>query len=492
MASTFDQFELLLRERMPDGITNLMLEDDDVAWNIIGTMAPETEGGASEYDTGSSDYPSELQAKYRIKVQRGGRVGARNFAGNTLEAAGFDSHQYIGQAIDALYLDPRKTPLASYIGIKMALKRIIGSITVNKQQFFAQKMATPLDDLVSDAVMDATAHVRSIIVNSFYTDGTGTVAYALNSETVTETAGGVTVELDQGMAGRFMKGQRVVAGTDADPSVLRTGAGANGASGEMIVTDVNMDSTPGSINLQSVNGVGNVSITAGDRLFLADTYAFGGASHAVNSRVPHGVEAYLISSGVYPGTIQPKFTSGIDVSNYSELRALIGGNEAALVEPSWETMGPVIDNIKNSQRSVPTAWIMERAIKTRWSLNNYSNDAMIQVPMGATFQAAGGVAGPVLSHMEDRFQPLTSIRVRPKSILGLNPSTWRKFIPMGDRAIEWFYSRGVASGISSIFMPVIDNGITTELAEAPFDAFCEFGCFDPKANFRRIGFQIQS
>lgn len=493
MAGAFDQFEILLRERMPDGMINLMLDDDPVEWNIIGAMEPETIGGATEYNTGDSDFPAGFEAKYRIKVQRAGRVGARTFTGNTVEAAGFDAHQYIGQANDATYLDPRKTPLASYIGIKMALKRIIGSVAVNKQQFFAQLATTPLDDLVSDAVVDSTAHVRSLLVNCFHTDGTGVVSFALNSETVTETAGGTTVELDQGMAGRFMKGQRIVAGTDANPSVLRTGAGVNGASGEMVVTDVNMDSTPGSINLQSVNGVGNVSITAGDRLFLADTYGFGGASHAVNARVPQGIESLLIATGVYPGTISPKFTSGINVANYSELRALISGSDAALVEPSWEVMGPLIDNIKNSQRTVPTAWLMERAIKTRWALNNYANDAMVQVPMGATYQAAGGVAGPVLSHMEDRFQALISTHVRAKSILGLNPSTWKKFVPLGDRNIQWHYSRGVASGISSIFMPCTADGATaTELADAPFDTFCEFGCFDPKANFRRIGLQIQS
>jgi hypothetical protein len=111
--------------------------------------------------------------------------------------------------------------------------------------------------------------------------------------------------------------------------------------------------------------------------------------------------------------------------------------------------------------------------------------------MGATFQAAGGVAGPVLSHMENRFQKFSSKRVRPNSILAINPSTWRKFMPMGDRTIHWVYGSGPLSGFNSVYGPVYSGRQLTELADAPFNAYCQFGCTNPRANFRRLGLRAQ-
>jgi hypothetical protein len=111
--------------------------------------------------------------------------------------------------------------------------------------------------------------------------------------------------------------------------------------------------------------------------------------------------------------------------------------------------------------------------------------------MGATFQAAGGVAGPVLSHMEHKFQKFNSIRVRPNSLLGIAPSTWRRYMPLGDRTIHWVYGNGPLSGIASIFGPVSSGTQLTELADAPFNAYGQFGLTDPRSNLRRLGLNSQ-
>ena len=492
MADAFSQFEILLRERVPDGVINLMMEDDDVAWGLIGAMQPETVGGAAEYDTVAADYPSQYEAKYKIKIQRGGRVAGRKFSGGTFVTSGKDSQLYMGQGADAKYLDPKLTPLASYIQIKMVLKRVIGDLAINRQQFYADLIDTPVEDIAADQTIDAVERVRAWSTNAFYSDGTGSLAQALAAVNVDETAGGQVVTLTGGSFARFNMGDLVVAASTANPRVQRLGNGANGGVGRMYVVDIDRTSLPGAIRLQSAPGVGTVAIQVNDHLMLEESYIFGGASNAVNATVQQGVESLLITTGVFPGSISPKFPTGCDVAHYNVLRSFVEGTEGGTDEPSMPLMSSLIDNIKNAKRTVPTAWIAERGVWSRWSILDQQTQAVVQVPMGAQYQAAGGVAGPALSHMEDRFNKFTSVKVRPKSILGLNPDTWKKFIPMGDRSIHWFYGRGPMAGVSSIFAPVVDGTQPTETAHAPFDAFCEFGCFDPQANFRRVGLNTVS
>ncbi len=204
-----------------------------------------------------------------------------------------------------------------------------------------------------------------------------------------------------------------------------------------------------------------------------------------------GIESLLINSGTFPGSTSPKFPSGLDVDHHAELKAFITDTSSTPEDPTMESMTILLDKILDIEKAPPTALIGERSLWTLFSQLERDNNTLVQVPMGQTFQAASGVAGPMLSHMEHRFQKFSSIRIREGTVVGINPSTWRKYIPMGDRTIRWVLSNGVFSGAPSIFGPLHDGVQLLETVDAPFDGFVEFGCLDPRANFRRIGLRTQ-
>ena len=487
MADSFDQFETLLREYISDTVVNLQLKDDDPSWNMMDTFEPDTIGGKRVYDTSASEFPAGYEAQYRVKVQSGGRIASGKFAGNTLAMMGKDKHLAMGQAASALYLDPTLTPLAAWIELRLILKRILGSVTVNHQQVTAQLASTPIEDVGSDYLEDATRRFRSHVVNVWYGAGDATLAQVNKSGgyTVLAADGGTEIVLDNGTYGRFMKGDLIVAGSDDADRTQRTG----NISGFMRVVNIDTDSR--TIYLQAQAGEGDITLSDDDHLILADTFDFAESTVAASSMVGEGVESLLINSGTYPGSTSPAFTSGLDVAHHSELKSFLQDDESAKINPTMDALTELLDKILDTGRDPPTAFISERSVWTLHAQLERENNALYNVPMGGTFQAAGGVAGPVLSHMEHRFQKFSSIRVRPNSVLGINPSTWRRYMPLGDRTIHWVYGTGPLSGIASIFGPVSTGTQLTELADAPFNAYLQFGCTDPRANFRRLGLNAQ-
>lgn len=486
MADAFQQFEPLLRENLSGFVQNGVIEDDDPAWNLIDTIPPEPLGGKREFDTASSDYPPGYEVKYRIKVQIGGRISGGSFVGNTMVMMGKDSHLAVGQGADALYLDPRETPQASYIPIAMVLKRIRGSVVLNDQQFWADVASNPIEQVVGDYIEDATRRYRGYIINHFYGDGTASLAQVNGATVVPETAGGITVALKgNGTFAKFFEGDLLVAGSDANPRVQRAGAIA----GKMRVVAINPDLR--TIKLQSQPGEGNISLSDSDHLMYEGSYVFGGASHAVNSRVPQGVESLLINTGTFPGSVTPTFASGLDVTHHTALMSFIQDTTSSPEEPSMENMTTLLDKMIDIRKRPPAAWIAESSVWSRYGIIERENNAIVQVPMGALFEPAGGIASPIMGHKNFRFQDFSSARIRPQSILGFSPESFRKFMPMGDRTIHWVYGTGTRSGFASIFGPVSQGVQLTEMVDAPFNGFCEFGCLDPRANFRRLGVKNQ-
>lgn len=493
MADAFDQFELLVREYIAPAVTDLTMPSDDVAQDLIGTFQPETIGGRRGPYSTTDLSPAGYEARYEIKVQVGGRVAGGTFLGNTQTMMGKNTHLVMGQAADALYLDPRKTPSRSYIELAMRLKRIKGSITINRQQYFADMATKPIEAVAGDHVMDAVQRLRSYISNAWYGNGSGYLAQVNNAAgvSVTETAGGVEVAIDGGTFARFMKGDIIVGTTNADPYVQRAGS----ISGLMRV--VNIDADNRSIWLQSEPGEGTIALSDNDVLLYADTYLFGGASHEVNSLVPQGVgiaggSGLLRSSGVFPGSVNARYGSGgLSVADHSELKSFIVDRTATPVDPTPDEISSVVDKILDANMEPPTAVIGERSLWTLYAMLERETHGVIQVPMGAPFQAAGGVSGPIIRHMEHSFTRFVSNRIESGSVVGINPSTWMKYMPLGDRSIHWFYGNGPMSGIGSIFGPTFNGIQATELADAPFDAFCEFGCLNPRQNFRIRGLKTQ-
>jgi hypothetical protein len=367
----------------------------------------------------------------------------------------------------------------------MILKRIRGSMTKNQQQVIAELASQPVDAIAGEDMVDSTRVLRSYVLNYLYGDGTGAIALVNDSSptAIDETAGGIAVTIDGGTWGRFNKGDQVVF-TDSSYT-LKTGNGSGGATGYARVVSVDGDAR--TIKIQAEPGVGTITIADNDYILLGETYDF----NASSVLVPNGFESLLINSGVFPGSISPWAVNGLDVGDYTELKAFVAGTDGASEDPTMDAVTELLDKIEEHGYAPPRAWISERGVWTLHAQIERANHGVVQIPMGATFQAAGGVAGPVLSHMEQRFSKFSSKRVRPNCIIAINPDTWMKFMPLGDRTIRWAVGNGALAGYPTIYRPVTSGTRLTELAEAPFDSYCEFGCKNPRANFRRLGLRAQ-
>lgn len=500
MADAFQQFELLLREQLSARVYDLRLEPDDVIETIIGRMDPVPMAGRRRPLSTSDTDPAGYEAIWDVKVQRAGRIGGGKFTGNTLVMMGKDSHLAMGQAADAKYLDPRDTALASYIQCSMVLKRILGGLSVNHQQIAARLIAEPLEDVAADMVEDALVRLRTYKANCFYGDGSASLAQVNKATTtnIVETAGGTEVPIDGGTLNRFMEGDIIVFGTNADPRVQVTGNGANGARGAARVVNVDIDNEgTGGLYLQSMPGVGTIALSDNYHLMLETTYVFGGASNEVNSLAPQGMgvaagSGLLRSSGVFPGTKTLRWSSGLDVAHHSVLKSFVVVN-SPFVDPSMDVITRILDKMRKARKPLPPILIAEHGIWTLFAQLEREASMMTTVPQGTVFNAGAGVSGLVLGHNEHRFVRMESALIAPNTILGINPSTFMTFMLAGGNVIRWKYGNGPLAGIQSIFGPVYaDGGVSlSELSDAPFDALCEFGCSDPRANFRISGVKAQ-
>jgi len=494
MADAFDQFEILLKEFIEPAVVDLTLQDDDPMWNLIGLFKADSLAGKRRgTSTGSSatiTYPAGFEASYRILVQRGGRVAGGRFLGNTTVMMGKDTHLAMGQAADAKYLDPRQTAARSHIEIGMILKRIRGSVTLQKQQILADLATQPIDEIVSGYVEDSIHRVRGYIVNQAYADGTASMAQVNDAapSVVTETAGGTSITIDAGTWGRFEKGDLVVFGTAADPRLPITGAVHNPGRARVVAVDVDNRI----IKVQSEPGEGDITLVDNAHIMLADTYDFTAASVALATTAGNGVESLLVNTGVFPGSIAPQWPSGLDVTHHTELKAFIEDDSSAQVDPTMDAITEMLDKIlEQDPGRAPTAMIAERSLWTLFSQLERESQSLTTVPMATTFVGSGGVAGPTLSHYEHRFQRFSSKKIRPNSILGISPNTFKLFMPLGDRQIHWAYGTGHLSGFPSVFGPTYDGLQLTELADAPFDVFFELGCENPRVNMRKLGVKAQ-
>lgn len=483
MADSFDQFELLLRESVDASVIHLDLEEDDVAWSLMDTWQPVDRAGRDTHNSiGSGD--AGWFAEWKIRVQRGGLVTAGSFAGNTLEVMGADNTLFTGQAADALYPDPAKAALRSWESIRLALKRIQGTYAINRQQILAQLATEPLENVASGAVEDITALVRSLIEAYIYGAGNATIAQVNNAAGYTLAEGSNTaVTVDVGTAFRFVVGQRYVAGTDADPRITAGGT----ASDPAVFRCVDIDTDTRQPLFEPEPGVGNISLTDNDHIFVAGTYDFTAASLALGiTKVAQGFESLLLGAGgTFPGALNGS------VDSHRHLKSYVKGDESNLVPPTPEVVAELIDKITDAGKRPPSVLIAEQSLWTLYSQLERQAGARYPVPQGGAFTASGGVAGPRISHGEVSFTRLSSAKVRPGSIIGISPETFRRFMPLGNKTIKWALSGGGVAGAQSIFGPIRSGRQLSELSDAPFDVFVEIGCTDPRRNLRRIGLHSQ-
>ena len=481
MADSFDQFELLVREMTSGAVVQADLEGDDVIWNVMDTFDAVDSAGRDTSNALASGAAGWF-AEWRMRVQRGGLVTGGTFAGNTPAVMGADDTLFIGQAADALYPDPAQASMRSYESIRMQLKRIQGTYPINRQQILADLATNPIEKVSVGAVEDIAFLVRSLIEAYLYGSGNATVAQVDNASGYTLTKGTNTaVTVKTGTAYRFVIGQRYVHGSNADPRVT-TGSAANPDVFRCV--DIDTD-TRQPLFEPEPDTAGTIALADSDHIMVHGTYNFTAASVALGSLAANGFESLLIKTGNFPGALFPS------VTDHRHLKSYVTGDESNLVAPTPEVVSEMIDKITDSNMTPPSVLIAEQSLWTLYSILERQGGATYPVPQGGAFVASGGFAGPRISHGDVSFTRLASAKTRPGSIVGLSPDTFQRFMPLGHKTINWALTGGGMAGADSIFGPVRSGRQLSELSDAPFDVFVEFGCDMPRRNFRRIGLHSQ-
>ncbi|MHC4067202.1 MAG: hypothetical protein ACYSUI_22245, partial [Planctomycetota bacterium] len=258
----FDQFEELLVEEVSRRVHDLILDTDDISHQVLDGVEPVMTGGKR------ADGNAGYEAKWKIRVQRGGIVSGGGFAGNTLTKAGPSNVLIMGQAADEKYLDPAYTPVRSYIPAFVRLKRKKGSVTLNKAQILADLAANPVEEVAYDETEDAVVNLRHAFSCDFWGDGSGMLARVNNSAGYTIAEGSQQAcAVDWGTISRFMVGKRYVAGSHvalADYGTSqRTGrAGSLNSPGVFRCTDIDVDNL--TVSFESEAGEGNISLSDND------------------------------------------------------------------------------------------------------------------------------------------------------------------------------------------------------------------------------------
>lgn len=497
MANAFDNIAVLLREMVSPAVLKLRTMMDPPEWNLMSSFDPETQGGKREYS--GTEYPTGYDVRYKIEVQKAGRVAGGRLGGNTLVMAGHEAHLAVGSANDSLSLDPRHTPRRSHIEISMPLYRMRGSLVVEEEEMRSQLITDPVEDITANLVEDAVMRVRRMLVNQFVGNGVGWLAQvdASGGLNITETApgtSGVAVPLKFGTYQRFMVGDRILFAADPGGGATwtrKTGTLPN--SGVCVVVDLDEDNRQ--LRVNSLPGEGTIAVADSDYIIPLEHYDFLAATHAAAQVMPPGLESFILSSGVFPGTLNARYPTGLNVTDHQVLKGWREGSPtstgSSLVEPRMENLTILLDRIIDTGKEPPVAWLAERSIWTLLSILEREDNMVVNVPMGQVYNAGAGVAGPVLGHMEHRFQKFNSTSLRPNTIFGMNPRFWKLFIPLGDRTLRWRYGNGVLSGYPSIFGPTYDGFRLADMAHAPFDVFAAFGLIDPKTQMLKFGVKSQ-
>lgn len=477
MADSFAVYEMLLREEFGPATIDLTLENDDVIWQIMRTLAAKSTAGRMTNRAGSSDENTPgWECSWPIRIQRGGRVTGGKFGRSEILMMGPNSDRAMGQTATDLYLDPTKTPKRSSLNVKMKLKRFKGQIVINRDEIEADMAANPVEDIAFNQIEDAVYQLRRMITAHAWADGTASLAQVDGSgHTIYAAAGSVTAAnsfpLKTGTGMRFVEGQRYVIGTDADPRVQRGSA--------LRCVEIDNDGRPW---FQVEPGGSNISLTDGDHIMVEENYDFNAASVAAGSLAINGIESLLRNSGNFPGT-------GHDVAKVLKLQSFITDTESSRVLPTPEEFAVIPDQMTHLGIMPPPVAIAQQELWTYAAQLERQSGATYPVPQGAAFTASGGVDGPVLSHAGRTFARLSSAQCRPGAVHGLDPNSFMKFTPLGDRTIKWAASGGPMSGQPSMFLPIRNGNRLTGDSSADFDAFFEMGCENPRLNYRRLGYE---
>lgn len=487
MADVFDQLEVILREHIHMPVRDLRLESGagaDPAWFLMDSgMDAVTVGGRR------SDGTAGYEASYRIKIQGGGMMEGGRWTGGTVGGIGASDHLPISNAADELYPDPRQAPDTKHQQINLLLKKLTGLYRLNVEQIYARLIAEPLEDVTMDVTEDIATLYRTLLLSYFYGNGIGTLAQ-INGGTLTisSTSGeGTAITIDNGTPLRFVKGQRYAfrddgGANDATTAIVWRNGATSGTIG--IARCVDHDMVTRTVFFEPEAGVGNIVVEDNDHIVLYNTLTMTTGTPNATTLVPNGVMSLLLDSGTFPGT-------SLSVASYQHLRSFVQGSDSAMVDPSPDVIAEIMDLISETGKPMPRDLIAEQSIWTRYGQLERATGALYVVPQGAQFQPSGGYTAPTLGHFDASgtvmFNRHTSAMVRQNMILGLSRESFIKFMPGGNKTIHWRRTRSGVSGTQGIFREVTVGSQLSKLLSAEFDVWGEFGCIDPRRNFRYIG-----
>lgn len=461
----FDRFQHILPEMVEMAVDDLIIGDEptDPLYQFVQSSRQVTKLGKT------TDSTPGYEAEWTMLVQRGGMAAGATFGASTVNKMGSNSRHIMGQSANDLTLDPTLAPKRSYERLKSRLRKMKGVYVIDQEDIDAMELSAPFEDLVQGATEDVTLLLRKLWSAIAWGAGNGVIGYAGAAASLT-TSTVVAVPIAQAQIFRFIPGQRYVfaesdlsapiGGTAIEPAVARC---------------IYVDDKRLKVGFQCETTA--LSVDAGDAIVYADMYDFVGAS----SLACNGIESLLISSGNFPDT-------SIAVSGYPQLQAFIEGDStmASPENPEPEIIDEIVSRMMQSDPMTPPALFAEDAVWLLWSHLERRHQSIVSVPQGVTFNAAGGVLGPVISSGGKMFAKVTSNCCRPNTIFGLDAATFTRYGP-GDQLVHWRTSNGGASGVPAIFRSVPMGTRLTNMYAADFHTFGQLANRRPSRNLIRHG-----
>jgi len=354
---SFTQFERLLLEAVDPSIHDLVLEEPvDPIWDLLDTFPAIEQGGKTTDRAGSSNKgDAGYEASWELMIQRGGRFSGGSMSGNTNTIGGYGNTLTLGTTTLATYLDPLKTPMRSNIEVKMALKRLRGSLVCNRTQIHNKIIGKGVGVVATDETEDAVYQLRKLISSCCYSRK-GRVAQFVEGDDVSETT--VWFSVKSGTIFRFVIGQRYVAAADDGDGTHtpRTGTVSTPLPG--IFRCVGLDPDEDKVAFQAETGEGTISISADDWIFQEGMYDFTSGSEV--DLAPNGIDSLLIKTGTYPGT-------GWNVAEQTVLKSFIDDNTSSYENPTPELLADMADKMERAGYPAPPVWIAPPTVWTYYA-----------------------------------------------------------------------------------------------------------------------------
>lgn len=477
----FDQFQILLNQKMQQSVEHLELPEVDDVFPQLAMSAQNLAELGQIQDLAIASLTPGYEASWTAKLQSGGLITGGDFGQTQLAKMGPGNNLIMGIATNSLGVDPTKAAQPSYIKLKSRLKKVIGCYTENWEKLESRIVARPIETAM-DVIEDTTKLIRSTAGSCFWGNGYGVMGEVdLAAGYNILEASVVWVAIKNSQIFRFIKGQRYVAASlvSGVPTTPRTGTGGLNSPAVMRCVGINPQTLK--VGFQSETGEGTIALTNGDGLILEGLYNFEGAG---STRCCNGLENLLKTTGAFPDS------DITDISDYPELQAYIDGSETSRVEPTGDKLDAILDLMTAPQPNTPPALCAENNLWTLYARLERQANMLVLVPQGEAYLANGGVRAPLYSYGNKTFARLTSPKCRPGTVYGLDATSFIRLMPQ-DLNVRWRMSQGGVAGAQNIFRPITVGTRLSDTMTAEWDAWYQFSVIRPQRNVIRYGFLNQ-